>query len=210
MCVSVWGLVPLSTLCAPHVVLNGLLYTPSCVRRLCGVKWSLIYTLAPIISCWCVAGPLGVTHLINFTKTDVGTNMRVARLPRGPTLTFRVKAYDDQSQIVASLPFFLSNWRKILIRDVFFAIFYWRSAGGSQPKHVSLTTSCLCFQVLPAPRGGKEPGQSISNHNIAPPLSQYAVVPKCGFEMCFAPSTFGKTRLHTPRAVTYHEQYHTL
>ena len=35
---------------------------------------------------------------------------------------------------------------------------------------------------------------------------------KSGFEMCFGPSTLGagaKIRLHTPKAVTYHEQYHT-
>ena len=34
---------------------------------------------------------------------------------------------------------------------------------------------------------------------------------KPGFEMCFGPSTLGagaKTRLHTPKAVTYHEQPH--
>ena len=36
---------------------------------------------------------------------------------------------------------------------------------------------------------------------------------KSGFEMCFGPSTLGagaKTRLHTPKAVTYHEQYRLL
>ena len=36
---------------------------------------------------------------------------------------------------------------------------------------------------------------------------------KSGFEVCFGRSTLGagaKTRLHTPKAVRYHEQYHTL
>lgn len=37
-----------------------------------------------------VAGPLGVTNFIMFSKTPHGTNMRIARLPRGPTLSFQV------------------------------------------------------------------------------------------------------------------------
>ena len=36
-----------------------------------------------------IAGPLGVTHLTSFTKTDKGPYVKFARLPRGPTLTFR-------------------------------------------------------------------------------------------------------------------------
>ena len=38
-----------------------------------------------------VAGPLGISHLVMFTSTDQYTNMRVSRLPRGPTLTFKVR-----------------------------------------------------------------------------------------------------------------------
>ncbi|GCC21765.1 hypothetical protein chiPu_0020240 [Chiloscyllium punctatum] len=37
-----------------------------------------------------VAGPLGVTHFLVFTKTSTSVNFKVARLPRGPTLTFKV------------------------------------------------------------------------------------------------------------------------
>jgi len=40
-----------------------------------------------------VAGLLNVTHLIAFTATDLGTYMRASRMPRGPTLTFRVHFY---------------------------------------------------------------------------------------------------------------------
>ncbi len=36
-----------------------------------------------------VAGVLNVSHLIGFTKTDLGPYMKIARFPRGPTLTFR-------------------------------------------------------------------------------------------------------------------------
>ncbi|KAJ1649100.1 rRNA-binding ribosome biosynthesis protein [Dispira simplex] len=40
-----------------------------------------------------MAGPLKVTHFVVFSRTDSGVNMRLARLPRGPTLTFRVHTY---------------------------------------------------------------------------------------------------------------------
>ncbi|XP_053226499.1 suppressor of SWI4 1 homolog isoform X2 [Podarcis raffonei] len=37
-----------------------------------------------------VAGPLGVTHFLVFTKTPTNINLKFFRLPGGPTLTFRV------------------------------------------------------------------------------------------------------------------------
>lgn len=41
-----------------------------------------------------MAGPLGVTHLLLFSKSENGnTNMRIALTPRGPTLSFRVENY---------------------------------------------------------------------------------------------------------------------
>ena len=36
-----------------------------------------------------VAGPLGVTHLCLFTRSEIATYMKLAKFPRGPTLTFR-------------------------------------------------------------------------------------------------------------------------
>ncbi|KAI8867834.1 Brix-domain-containing protein, partial [Ramicandelaber brevisporus] len=40
-----------------------------------------------------IAGPLGVTHLLLFSRTDAGVNFKIGRMPRGPTLTFRVNEY---------------------------------------------------------------------------------------------------------------------
>lgn len=41
-----------------------------------------------------MCGPLGVTHLLLFSRSEGGnTNMRVALAPRGPTLNFRVEKY---------------------------------------------------------------------------------------------------------------------
>lgn len=40
-----------------------------------------------------MAGPLGVTHMVLMSQTDNGTNIRIARTPKGPTLTFHVQQY---------------------------------------------------------------------------------------------------------------------
>ncbi|BDD60684.1 hypothetical protein MPDQ_006601 [Monascus purpureus] len=41
-----------------------------------------------------MAGPLGVTHLLLFSKSSTGnTNLRIALTPRGPTLHFKVENY---------------------------------------------------------------------------------------------------------------------
>ena len=37
-----------------------------------------------------VAGPLGVTHFVIVSRTDSHVNLRLCRLPRGPTLTFHI------------------------------------------------------------------------------------------------------------------------
>ena len=41
-----------------------------------------------------MCGPLGVTHLMLFSRSDSGnTNLRMALAPRGPTMHFRVEKY---------------------------------------------------------------------------------------------------------------------
>jgi ribosome biogenesis protein SSF1/2 len=41
-----------------------------------------------------MAGPLGVTHLLLFSRSETGnTNLRIGLAPRGPTLHFRVETY---------------------------------------------------------------------------------------------------------------------
>uniref|UniRef100_M4BIJ1 Brix domain-containing protein n=1 Tax=Hyaloperonospora arabidopsidis (strain Emoy2) TaxID=559515 RepID=M4BIJ1_HYAAE len=46
-----------------------------------------------------VGAPLGITHFIFFTNTDAGTNLKIARIPRGPTLSFKVTKYSLMSQM---------------------------------------------------------------------------------------------------------------
>ncbi|KAG7460301.1 hypothetical protein MATL_G00220090 [Megalops atlanticus] len=50
-----------------------------------------------------VAGPLGVTHFLIFTKTPSSINLRLARLPKGPMLHFRVVRYSLVKDVVSSL-----------------------------------------------------------------------------------------------------------
>lgn len=40
-----------------------------------------------------MAGQLGVSHFMIFSRTEKNTNLRICRAPRGPTLTFRVAEY---------------------------------------------------------------------------------------------------------------------
>ena len=49
-----------------------------------------------------MAGPLGVSHMLVFNQTDSGTNMRIIRCPRGPTVTFRVNKYALAGDIMRS------------------------------------------------------------------------------------------------------------
>ncbi|KAM9514165.1 suppressor of SWI4 1 homolog [Guaruba guarouba] len=50
-----------------------------------------------------VAGPLGVTHFLVFSKSTASINLKVFRLPGGPTLTFKVMEYSLLRDVVSSL-----------------------------------------------------------------------------------------------------------
>lgn len=51
-----------------------------------------------------MAGPLGVTHLLLFSRSEAGnTNLRLAKIPRGPTLHFRVEKYSLAKDILKSM-----------------------------------------------------------------------------------------------------------
>lgn len=50
-----------------------------------------------------VAGFLHVTHLCMFTQTQLGVYLKLVRLPRGPTLTFKVHNYSLARDVVSLL-----------------------------------------------------------------------------------------------------------
>ncbi|CAG9769696.1 unnamed protein product [Ceutorhynchus assimilis] len=50
-----------------------------------------------------VAGPLHVTHLSIFSRTQLGMYLKIIRLPRGPTLTFKIHNFSLARDVVSSL-----------------------------------------------------------------------------------------------------------
>lgn len=50
-----------------------------------------------------VAGHLHVSHLCVFSMTKLGLYFKVARLPRGPTLTFKVQNFAFSRDVISSL-----------------------------------------------------------------------------------------------------------
>eukprot|EP00741_Cyanophora_paradoxa_P016379 tig00020912_g15814.t1 len=49
-----------------------------------------------------VAGPLGVSHFLVLTCTDVGTYLRAIKVPHGPTVTFRLCSYSTTADVQLS------------------------------------------------------------------------------------------------------------
>jgi len=50
-----------------------------------------------------VAGPYGVTHFIILSKTEKAPYLKICRLPRGPTLTFKVNEYSLMKDVISIL-----------------------------------------------------------------------------------------------------------
>ena len=50
-----------------------------------------------------VAGPYGVTHFIVLSKTEKAPYLKICRLPRGPTLTFKVNEYSLMKDVIGIL-----------------------------------------------------------------------------------------------------------
>eukprot|EP00760_Papus_ankaliazontas_P029948 PhM_4_TR4546/c0_g1_i1/m.1166/K14859/SSF1_2; ribosome biogenesis protein SSF1/2 len=48
-----------------------------------------------------LSGPLGLTHMHIFSSPNFGATLRLGRLPRGPTLLFRVESYTTSRDIVS-------------------------------------------------------------------------------------------------------------
>ncbi|GJQ69510.1 hypothetical protein Trydic_g6610 [Trypoxylus dichotomus] len=50
-----------------------------------------------------IAGLLHVSHLCIFSRTDIGMYLKIARLPRGPTLTFKIHEFSLAKDVISSL-----------------------------------------------------------------------------------------------------------
>ena len=49
-----------------------------------------------------IAGPLNVTHLVMFSRSEISPYMRISRLPQGPTLTFKLLEYSLARDVVSA------------------------------------------------------------------------------------------------------------
>ncbi len=50
-----------------------------------------------------ISGHFHVTHLMTFSKTQLSTYLRLIRVPRGPTLNFRIRRFTHSRDIVSAL-----------------------------------------------------------------------------------------------------------
>ncbi|KAL6987013.1 hypothetical protein U1Q18_012774 [Sarracenia purpurea var. burkii] len=88
-----------------------------------------------------VAGPMGVTHFLILSKTEIAPYLRVARTPQGPTLTFKIQEYSlavdvAQSQVRPRCPQDLFKNPPLIVLSGF----------GTGEQHLKLTT--IMFQNI--------------------------------------------------------------
>ncbi|ESZ96452.1 putative ribosome biogenesis protein Ssf2 [Sclerotinia borealis F-4128] len=100
-----------------------------------------------------MAGPLGVSHLMLFSRSEAGnTNMRLALTPRGPTLHFHVEKYSLCKDVRKALKHPKGGGKEyttppLLVMNNFISPASESSSENKIPKHLeSLTTSI--FQSL--------------------------------------------------------------
>ena len=48
-----------------------------------------------------IAGQLSVTHMIVLSESDSSVNLKIGRLPRGPTVYFKVNSYSNTKDVLA-------------------------------------------------------------------------------------------------------------
>jgi len=103
-----------------------------------------------------MAGPLGVTHLLLFSRSEAGNiNMRLAITPRGPTLHFRVDKYSLCKDISKSMRRPKSGGAEyltspLLVMNNFTSGNAESSKSQAVPKHLEQLTTTM-FQSLFSP-----------------------------------------------------------
>lgn len=100
-----------------------------------------------------MAGPLGVSHLLLFSKSSTGnTNLRLALVPRGPTLHFRVEKYSLCKDVQKSLRHPTGGEKEylsppLLVMNNFVSLDIDSASRRAVPKHLE-TLSTTIFQSL--------------------------------------------------------------
>ncbi|KAL8998079.1 MAG: hypothetical protein Q9169_002772 [Polycauliona sp. 2 TL-2023] len=100
-----------------------------------------------------MAGPLGITHLLLFSRSSTGnTNLRLALFPRGPTLHFRVERYSLCKDVRKALKHPKGSGKNylsppLLVMNNFVSPEEGDQSKHSSPKHLE-TLSTTIFQSL--------------------------------------------------------------
>ncbi|PGH06556.1 hypothetical protein AJ79_06495 [Helicocarpus griseus UAMH5409] len=82
-----------------------------------------------------MTGPLGVTHLLLFSKSGSGnTNLRLALTPRGPTLHFRVENYSLCKDVIKALKH-PKGWDKLHLTPPLLVMNNFMSSKTDEEKH---------------------------------------------------------------------------
>ncbi|KAF1978664.1 Brix-domain-containing protein [Bimuria novae-zelandiae CBS 107.79] len=147
-----------------------------------------------------MAGPLGVTHLLLFSRSESGnTNMRLAKTPRGPTLHFRVEQYSLAKDIMKSMKHYRTdplayNVAPLLVMNNFITPDATREALGdaAPPKHLEKLVTDMFQGLFPPIQPhttplhtikrvlllNREPPKEEDNGTVTISLRHYAITTK--------------------------------
>ncbi|KAA8566899.1 hypothetical protein EYC84_009996 [Monilinia fructicola] len=102
-----------------------------------------------------MAGPLGVTHLMLFSRSEAGnTNMRLALTPRGPTLHFNVEKYSLCKDVRKALKHPKGGGKEyttppLLVMNNFISPASESSSENKIPKHLESLTTTIFQSLFP-------------------------------------------------------------
>lgn len=102
-----------------------------------------------------MAGPLGVSHLLLFSRSTTGnTNLRIALTPRGPTLHFRVERYSLAKDVQKAQKHPKSSRKEyltppLLVMNNFISPASTDGAEPALPKHLETLTTTIFQSLFP-------------------------------------------------------------
>ena len=126
-----------------------------------------------------MAGPLGVSHLLLFSRSSTGnTNLRLALTPRGPTLSFRVEKYSLSKDVKKAQKHAQGGGKQylnppLLVMNNFLSPPSPEGAQPTVPKHLESLTTTVFQSLFPPISPQSTPLSSINrvlllnrdNHN---------------------------------------------
>ncbi|KAL8830333.1 MAG: hypothetical protein Q9191_001493 [Dirinaria sp. TL-2023a] len=102
-----------------------------------------------------MAGPLGVSHLLLFSRSNTGnTNLRLALTPRGPTLHFRVETYSLSKDVQKAVKHTRSSRQEylsppLLVMNNFISPPSTDTSEPAVPKHLETLTTTIFQSLFP-------------------------------------------------------------